>query len=148
MKMLIIWMAIFINVLLQADQCPELKSWILRKEYTSPEILNEIIIIMGQTILRSLLSRIRSTLWFSIIADEATDISQNEQMSLSSRWVEDDYTICEECIGLVQLPDTKAQTIFILIKDLIRCSFPMPQCRGQAFDGAANMSGKIMEYMR
>ena len=63
-------------LLLQAAQCPEqLKSWILRKEYTSPEILNEIIIIMGQTILRSLLSCICSTSWFSIIADEATDIS-------------------------------------------------------------------------
>ena len=70
-------------LLLQAEQCPELKSWILRKEYTSPEILNEIIIIMGQTILRSLLSRICSTLWFSIITDLATDINRNEQMSLS-----------------------------------------------------------------
>ena len=27
-------------LLLQAEQCPELKSWVLRKEYTSPEILN------------------------------------------------------------------------------------------------------------
>ena len=62
-------------LLLQAEQCPDLKSWILRKEYTSPEILNEIIIIMGQTILRSLLSCTRSTSWFSIIADEVTDIS-------------------------------------------------------------------------
>lgn len=88
-------------LLLQAEQCPELKSWILRKEYTSPEILNEIITIMGQAILQCLLSRIRSSLWFSIIVDEATDISRNEQMSLSIRWAEDDYSICEECIGLV-----------------------------------------------
>ena len=64
-------------------------------------------------------------------------------MFLSIRWVEDDYTICEECIGLVQLPDTKAQTIFTLIKDLlIRCFLPLPQCCSQAFDGAANMSGE------
>ena len=97
---------------------------------------------MGKTTLRNLLSRIKSSLWFSIIADEATDISRNEQMSLSIRWTDDDYNIYEECIGLVQLPDTKAHTIFTLIKDLlIRCSLPLSQCRGQAFDGATNMSG-------
>ena len=96
---------------------------------------------MGQTVLRQLLSRIQSSLWFSIIADEATDMSRNEQMSLSIRWVDDWYGIHEECIGLVQLPDTTAKTIFSLIKDLIRCSLPLSQCRGQAFDGAANMSG-------
>ena len=33
-------------------------------------------------------------------------------------------------------------TIFHAIKDiLIRCCLPLSQCRGQAFDGAANMSG-------
>ena len=43
----------------------------------------------------------------------------------------------------MQLPDTKALTIFSVIKDLlIRCSLSLSNCRGQAFDGAANMSGK------
>lgn len=42
----------------------------------------------------------------------------------------------------MQLPNTKAQTICSLIKDiLIRCSLPLSQCRGQAFNGAGNMSG-------
>ncbi len=43
--------------------------------------------------------------------------------------------------GLVQLP-VKQLPFFGLLKDvLIRCSFSLGQCRGQAFDGAANMSG-------
>ena len=96
---------------------------------------------MGQTVLRQLLVEIRSSLWFSILADEATDIS-HEQMSLSIRWVDRKFIIHEDVLGLIQLPDTKAATIFCAIKDiLIRCSLPLPQCRGQAFDGAANMSG-------
>ena len=81
---------------------------------------------------------IRTSIWFSIVADEATNVSRNEQMSLSIRG---SYQIYEEPIGLVQLPDTKAQTIYSVIKDLIRCSLPLSQCRGQAFDGASNMSG-------
>lgn len=44
-------------------------------------------------------------------------------------------------LGLVELPDTKALTIFSTIKDvLIRC-VPVSNCIGQAYDGAANMSG-------
>ena len=73
---------------------------------------------------------------FSILADEATDVSNNEQMSLSICWVERSFTIHEDVLGLIQLPDIKAVTIFISIKDVL-----ITQCRGQAFDGTANKSG-------
>lgn len=71
-----------------------------------------------------------------------TDISRHEQMSLTIRWVDKGYAIHEDVLGLFQLPDTRAATIFSAIKDiLIRCTLPIVQCRGQAFDGASNMSG-------
>lgn len=130
-------------LLLRAEDCPELKTWVYKKEYTSPDIVNEIITIMGNSVLRQILCQIKTSSWFSIIADEATDISRKEQMSLSIRWTDNNYDVYEECIGLVQLPDTKACTIFSVInKDiLIRCCLPLSQCRGQAFDVAGNMSG-------
>ena len=65
-----------------------MKSWIHKKQYTSPEIINEIIILIGHRILYSLLVGIKRSLWFSIIANKATDISGNEQMSLSIRYVD------------------------------------------------------------
>ncbi len=49
-------------------------------EYTSPEIANYNISI---TVLKSIVSDIQGSVWFSIIVDEATDISRNEHMSLS-----------------------------------------------------------------
>ena len=129
-------------LLLQAQENPQMKNWLLKKEYISPEIVNELISIMGQTVLRQILSEIRSTMWFSLIADEASDISHHEHVSISIRWVDSNYSIHEDTLGLIQLPNTKAVTIFGVIKDiLIRCSLPMSQCRGQAFDGASNMSG-------
>ena len=70
---------------------------------------------MGNTVLREMLGLIKTSMWFSIIADEATDVSRNEQMSLSIRWIDDSYKIYEEPIGLVQLPDTKARTIYSVI---------------------------------
>ena len=69
------------------------------------------------------------------------DVSHNEQMSLSLRWT--DHKTQESIIGLVQLSDTKAQTIFSAIKDTLisMCSLSINQCRGQAYDGTSNMSG-------
>ncbi len=110
-----------------------MKTWIYRKEYTSPEIVNKILALMGNTVLRSIVSDIQSSSWFSIIANEATDISRNEQMSLSIRWT-NNYQIYEECLVWFNYLG--------LLKDvLIRCSLSLGQCRGQVFDGAANMSG-------
>ncbi len=129
-------------LLLQARDTPDMETWLRRRDYISPNIVNELITTMGQSVLRQLLVEIRSSLWFAILADEATDVSRNEQMSLSIRWVDSSFTIHEGVLGLIQLPDTKAVTIIGAIKEIvIRCSLPLSQCRGQAFDGAANMSG-------
>ena len=54
-------------------------------------------------------------------------------------WVDHSYNIHEDTLGLIQLPDTKAAMIFLAV--LIRCYLSINQCRGQAFDGASNMSG-------
>ena len=81
-------------------------------------------------------------MWYSIIADEATDVSHHEQLSLSIRWVDKNIKVHEDTLGLFQLPNTKSDTVFHVIKDiLIRCSLPLSQCCGQAFDSASNMSG-------
>lgn len=83
----------------------------------------------------------KEAMWYAVIADEATDIFHNEVMSISVRWVDTHYDIHEDVLGLVQLPDTKSETLFSVIKDvLIRCTLPLSMCCGQAYDGAANMS--------
>jgi hypothetical protein len=47
----------------------------------------------------------------------------------------------QRLIGLVQLPDTKALTLFNVIKDfLLRYSLPIASCISQAYDGASNVS--------
>ena len=64
-------------------------------------------------------------------------------MNLSVRWVNDQYDVSEDPLGLFGLPNTKADTIAAVIKDLLlRCTLPLSMCRGQAYDGAANMQGK------
>ena len=81
---------------------------------------------------------LNSPSWYSIIADEATDIANREQLNVSIRWVNDDP------LGLFSLPNTKADTLTKAIKQdiLTRCVLPISMCRGQAYDGASNMQGE------
>ena len=45
--------------------------------------------------------------WFSIIVDEATDVANNEQMNLSICWMNDDYEVHEDSVGMFIVPDIK-----------------------------------------
>ena len=122
-----------------------LHSYLKENRYVSHQAVNEMIEILALTVLRTLLNKIKSVTgpkWFAIIADEATDICYTEQFNLSIRWISDDYEVHEDPIGLCRVPDTKAETLFKVITDLlIRCDLPLAMCRGQAYDGAANMQG-------
>ena len=70
-------------LVLRAASDQRLREWFLKNEYTFPSIVNEIIVLMGQQVLRGLLEEIRDATWFGIIADKATDVSHNEQISIS-----------------------------------------------------------------
>lgn len=56
-------------------------------------MVNGIITIMGQCLLRELVSDVRCSMWYSIQAGEATDVSHHEQLSLSIRRVDDDLVV-------------------------------------------------------
>ena len=97
-------------LMLRSDDCPDLNCWIRERKYFSPAILNEQIALMGLSLLRKLLSDIRSAEFFSVIADEATDISNKEQMTVCIRWVDEDFLIHEDPVELVHLPKTDSNT--------------------------------------
>ena len=91
---------------------------LLRAE-DDPAMINELIALVGQQVLRKLLEQIRAAFWFGIIADEPTDVSHKEQMSISIRWVDMDYTIHEDTLCLVQLENTRAETLFSVLNDFL-----------------------------
>ena len=108
-----------------------------RDKFTSPDIQNEILAIMGKLILRDISAEV-SGKWFTIMVDERVDLSNKEQMVFCLRYVDDNFEVHEEFIGLYALDSTSAELIFATIKDiLLRMDFS----RGQCFDGASSMSG-------
>ena len=99
---------------------------------------------MGRRLLQSLLQQIQpsSPIWYALMGDEVTDVTNREQLNVSVRWVDNAYSIREDPVGLYHLPSTMADIICTSVKDiLVCCMMPLSFCRGQAYDGAANMQG-------
>ena len=57
---------------------------------------------MGLNVLCTMVDNIKaqSPAWYAIIGDEATDISNREQFNLSIRWINENYEIHENTLGL------------------------------------------------
>ena len=79
--------------------------------------------------------------YFTVIVDEATDVSLKEQVSICIRYVSSDIlAIHETFTGLYETGNTTAETLTLLIKDaMCRFGLDLSDCCGQAYDGAANM---------
>ena len=85
---------------------------------------------MSDHVLHDILYEVKHSMFFAIQADEATDVACNEQMCVC--WVNKEYEIFGELIGLIQLTKTDSATIFSALKDvLIRCILPVSMCRGK-----------------
>ena len=72
--------------------------------YTSSCIQNQILDILGSTVVGKLVQRVKDATYFTIIADEVTDCSNKEQLSLVLRYVNrednqirEDFTAFVEC---------------------------------------------------
>ena len=99
---------------------------------------------MGHTILREILQEVKDAKWFTIMADEARDINNQEQLVVCIHWVNKTYKVWEDPIGLVSIPKTDPASILKALKDpLIRCGLPLELCWGQRYDGASSMMGHL-----
>jgi len=105
-------------------------------------VQNQIISLMGDAIQKQILSDISQCKYFSILADETTDVSQTEQFSLSVRFIKD-TNAHEEFLCFVPVSSTTgkdlASTIFTQLSPL---GLSLEHMRSQGYDGASNMSGK------
>ena len=101
--------------------------------YMHNDIQNELIELITMQVLAKKLESILSSKFFGVIADEYSDISNRELLSMCFRWLKD----------LRVHEGIKGDTIVTAIKDsLIRMQLSLNDLRAQAFDRASNMFGK------
>ena len=81
---------------------------------------------------------------FAIIVDETTDICNKEQISICIRHIGADFIPVESFLGFVETASISGESLYKPVRDVL-CSLQLnlEKCRGQGYDGAANMRGKF-----
>lgn len=131
---------------LRKNDLPDLSAWMGRTGYKffSHDILNEIISLLSDSVLRIVIQEIKKCDYYSIMVDETCDISVHEQVTFCIRTVHENFDISEDFIGLYETKNTEAGTLFEIVKDiLLRLDLSLENLRGQCYDGASQMSGKF-----
>ncbi|XP_028409249.1 52 kDa repressor of the inhibitor of the protein kinase-like [Dendronephthya gigantea] len=93
-----------------------------------------------------LVGDVKRARFFSVLADEATDCSNSEQMAMVLRFVDScSMKIREEFLGFIQCNDgLSGEALSVNILQFISSlGLHMEECRGQGYDGAGNMAGKF-----
>ena len=110
--------------------------------YTSHVAVVEFMDALGTWVEESLLKRLHQASCFSIMADECTDISTIEELSVYCRW-EEDGVAEEHFLDIVHLKKADAESIYdSLVQCLKEKSLQVSAIVGMGFDGAATFSGK------
>ncbi|XP_062505911.1 zinc finger MYM-type protein 1-like [Corticium candelabrum] len=108
----------------------------------SAEIQNECLQVMSLNILREICSSMSKNGFYTITADECTDVSNKEQFTICIRWVDEKLVDHEDMIGLYNVDAIDAICLVAAIRDvLLRTGLKLSHCRGQCYDGTSNMTG-------
>jgi len=109
--------------------------------WLSSYILNEIIDIAAGLVRQTLCENITNAEISSLIVDETTDVSNDEQLSICF-WYVMQGEVQESFIGFYNPKNTEGKTLFILLKRVLQdLGLNINSMVGQCYDGAANMSG-------
>ena len=115
---------------LRCEDDPKLCEWISKRtnKYTSHEMQNDLLKVMALKVLRSVAACLRDSPFFTIMSDETTDVSNREQVTIILRWVDNDFGVHEEFVGLYEVPSIGSDVLVAIIKDtLLRFTRPTQQ---------------------
>lgn len=113
--------------------------------YISPTIQNEIIATCNNLVLGDIVSQVNAAQCFSLLADETTDISGTEQLSLCVRFVDAAAgQVKEDFLQFVPIFDVTGKGLATVIENsMTKFGLNVQYLRGQGYDGAAAMSGHV-----
>ena len=136
---------------LRGEDDPRIFQWLKKKtdKYTSADMQNEMIRVMAFQVLREIAERLHSTKFYTIMADETTDAANHEQVVICIRWVNDDFEVHEEFIGLYKVDSIDAVTLVKVIKDVLqRLNLSLNKMKGTKVQtlGVRAVAGVCMDH--
>lgn len=110
--------------------------------YLSSTICEELLKVMGKTVINTILEEVRDSKYFSIIVDSTPDISHTDQLSIILRYVQKSGEVKERFLEFLENCGHKGEQLAdAVFKFLNDHGLDIQNCRGQSFDNASNMSG-------
>ena len=117
----------------------------------SNTIQNQIIEVLADQVLadqvkQNILQKVQAVKWYTVIADEVTDVSTKEQLSIVLRYVDsvslvdrEDLVYFTECDTGISGQNLAEKTMTYLEA----LGLDLSNLRGQGYDGVSNMAGAI-----
>nr|XP_028956520.1 zinc finger MYM-type protein 1-like [Malus domestica] len=90
--------------------------------------------------INSIISDKKNAMFFSLLVDEARDVSIKEQMAVVLHYVDKNMKVIERFVGVQHVPDTTSNILQESIDAFINFNeLSFSNLRGQGYDGASNM---------
>jgi hypothetical protein len=89
---------------------------------------------------------VKAAKWYTVIADEVSDVSNKEQLSIVLRYVDSDtLAVREDLVGFTECDSgTSGRSLAAKITTTLEgYGLQLSDLRGQAYDGAGNMAGVV-----
>ena len=103
---------------------------------------NTIFKMMALDVLRNITEKLQKSPYLTIMIDETTNVTNQEQVTIVLQRKDDNFETYEEFIGLYTVSTIEAEYLTKVIKDsMIRLNLSMKNLRGQCYDGCSTMSG-------
>ncbi|BBH02873.1 Putative disease resistance TIR-NBS-LRR class protein [Prunus dulcis] len=109
----------------------------------APSIQKDLVNSCAKETIDLILSDVKDR-YFSIMVDEARDVSIKEQMAMVLRYVNDKGQIIERFVGVQHVTDTTSSALKEAIDEFFSsANLSFSKLRGQGYDGASNMRGEF-----
>ncbi|ESQ38835.1 hypothetical protein EUTSA_v10022494mg [Eutrema salsugineum] len=106
-------------------------------------IQKDIVNCFSEEVVNSIIQEIDNDV-FALLVDESADCSKKEQMAIVFRFVDKHGIVKERFVGLVHVKETSSSSLKSGIDSLFaKYSLSLKKVRGQCYDGAGNMRGKL-----
>ena len=113
--------------------------------YTSKTMQNEMISVIADAIQGKIIDEIQAVEFFTILADEVSDCSNLEQVSVVIRFVDKDNNIREKFLGFITVERITGEALATALLSWLKAhNIDVSFCRGQGYDGVSSMSSNTV----
>ena len=111
--------------------------------YISKTSQNDLLDCMASAILETIVQDVKASHYYSVLADEAADVSGVEQLGVAVQFIKDG-TAKEKLVKFVACDSVRGVDICRELQDTLKeLGLDVSNCRGQGYDGAGAMSGEF-----